>query len=814
MGSQQPALIIHGHFYQPPRENPWTGLIDREPSAHPSANWNDRIHGECYKANAGARVFDDQGRIVRIVNNYKHLSFNFGATLMSWLERWHPETYAAILDADRESVTTHGGHGNGIAQGYNHCIMTLCNDRDRVTQVRWGIGDFRHRFGREPESLWLPETACNDVTLGTLIDEGLRYVILSPHQAQRVKDQDGGDWQDVSHGNIDPRRAYRYYHRDGSGRSIAIFFYDGNISRAVAFERALVSSNGLLDRFAVASDGPGTVAQIATDGESYGHHHRLGERCLAYALTTEADRRGFWVTNYGEFLDHYPPTWEAEIKAGPNNEGTAWSCSHGVGRWLRDCGCHTGARRGWHQQWRAPLRQALDYLRDESVKHFERLGRELFADPWVARNAYIELVVDRLASREDWLKVQAGRTLQRSEMVTALMLMEMQRDAMLMYTSCGWFFADLSGIETIQVMKYAARVLDYLDELGIPGLRKPFMTLLTKAKSNMREWGSGANIFRKAVEPVRFLPAQIAGSLAFAALAGDEAPEGETTGYRFHRQNVRLEKIGRQRVVTMRIRLENAATLQEWEFGAAAVYTGGTDFTAGVSPIEDTRRFNQQVKSFWAQAEAGGANLPALVPDVFNAETVRLTDLLPHDRYRIGQGVLFQPIQAWAAEYGQPYKELVQYIEWLKQEGHNVPPELQSVVELALWREFEDALLKQRHTSDPSPGQRAQAIAAEANRRGHRFDKVFTKQLLQGLLDEAARAAVAEPKSDEPTIAVRILSVAESLSVRLDLDRAQELLCEALQQGLVASQAIKSLAQVLNLAPALVGRVSMRSLPR
>jgi alpha-amylase/alpha-mannosidase (GH57 family) len=810
LGANQPALIIHGHFYQPPRENPWTGLIDREPSAHPSPNWNERILHECYRANASARIFDEQGRIVRIVNNYRHLSFNFGATLMSWMARWHPDTYAAILQADRDSIVSHAGHGNAIAQGYNHTILPLCNDRDRRTQIRWGIADFRHRFGRNPESLWLPETACNDETLGALIDEGLRFVLLSPHQAQRVRPLIGGEWYDASHGQVDPRRAYRYFHRDGSGRHIAIFFYDGHISRAVAFEKALVSSSGLLDRFAQATGGVGTVAQIATDGESYGHHHRMGERCLAYALTTEADRRGFWVTNYGQFLDHHPPEWEAEIKPGPNGEGTAWSCSHGVGRWIRDCSCHSGAKRGWNQAWRGPLRTALDFLRDEASKVFETVGGGFFADPWAVRDAYVELLVDPDADREAWIARHACRHLTRAEVVTALSLLEMQRFAMLMYTSCGWFFADLSGIETIQILKYAARALDYLEDLGVTTVRKPFLQLLTKAKSNLREWGSGANIFRKAVEPVRVRPAQVAATLAFAMLAGDEAVEGEMTGYRYRRDQVRTELVGVTRLATMRLLLEDVATLREWELAVVVVYGGGMDFTASVRTVSGAKGAAALAKQFWPQAIHDGGNLPGLAADVYGPDIVRLPDLQPDDRYRICQAILHHPVQAWSDTYAQPYRELLQYMDWLRQEGHPVPAELLAAADLALWREFDEALGKQRLTIDPSPGQRAQALANEAARKGHRFDKSVIRQKLQRLFDDAVRHASLEPQADDAVIAMRLMSLADHLGAKLEVDVAQERLCEALIAGLTATPSIKALATALSLAPSLVGRPALR----
>lgn len=508
------AVVIHGHFYQPPRENPWTGILDREPSANPFHDWNERIHFECYRPNGYARIIDELGRVEEIVNNYAHISFNFGPTLLSWLEQQHPETYARILAADRESVPRHGGHGNAIAQGYNHAILPLCNERDRRTQVRWGVSDFRYRFGRNPESLWLPETACNDETLETLIEERLRFVILSPYQAERVRSINGGEWQRVADGNIDTTVPFQYLHRDGSGRSIAIFFYDGLIAKSIAFEGVLASSQKLVDRIVEAARGTGRIINIATDGESYGHHFRFGDRCLAYALEVEAPARGLWVTNYGEFLDHHSPTHEVEIKKGPRGAGTAWSCAHGVGRWSHDCGCEGGALKGWNQAWREPLRRALDFLRDEAVRYFEATRGALFRDPWAARDDYIELIVDPHRSREEFFRRHAPRPLPTSEQMRALTFLEMQRDAMLMYTSCGWFFADLSGIETVQIIKYAGRVLDFMDELNLASPRERFLELLAAAKSNIPQQGNGADIFRRAVAECRTKPRRVAAKLS------------------------------------------------------------------------------------------------------------------------------------------------------------------------------------------------------------------------------------------------------------------------------------------------------------
>ncbi|MGH9970250.1 MAG: DUF3536 domain-containing protein [Pyrinomonadaceae bacterium] len=493
------ALIIHGHFYQPPRENPWTGKVERELGAAPYHDWNERIHAECYAPNAQAHIIGAERKVERTVSNYEKISFNFGPTLLSWLELHHPETYKRILEADRISIANHSGHGNAIAQAYGHAILPLCNDRDRLTQVLWGIADFRYRFGRDPESLWLPETACNKETLDLLIEQQLRFVILAPHQALRYKLPVSSVWQSSENNDIDTTEPYRYFHQDGSGRSIAIFFYDGPAARAIAFEKALVSSDALVMVFKRAAL-RGPLVSVATDGETYGHHFKFGDLCLAHALEIEAPAAGFAITNFGQFLDNSPAEAEVEINEGPDGEGTSWSCAHGVGRWIRDCGCHTGGEPGWNQAWRGPLRTALNFLRDYAAAHFAGLGGDFFKDPWGTRNAYIELILDRERSREEFFTRHARRRLSPAEEAHALILLEMQRHALLMFTSCGWFFSDISGIETVQILKYAARVIELLDQLGLPSPRKKFLELLSEAKSNRSELGNGAEIYRQSVE--------------------------------------------------------------------------------------------------------------------------------------------------------------------------------------------------------------------------------------------------------------------------------------------------------------------------
>ncbi len=495
------ALIIHGHFYQPPRENPWTGKVEREPSAAPYHDWNERIYRECYLPNVAAKIGGDTEE--RIVNNYSKINFNFGPTLLSWLQAHHPETYAQIILADQTSRIARGGHGNAIAQAYGHAILPLCNQRDRVTQIVWGLEDFRYRFHREPESLWLPETACNDDVLCLLIDQKLRYVILAPDQAERIRPHFAGPWQELKRA-IDTTRPYLYRHPDGSGRSLAIFFYNGPLARSIAFESALTSSRGLVDRFLqVAQLGP--LVNVATDGETYGHHFKFGELCLAHALTVEAKEAGLSVTNYGEYLDHHPPAVEVGINNGPLGEGTSWSCAHGVARWASDCGCHTGGEPGWNQSWRGPLREALNFLRDEAAVKFENYGREVLWDPWRARNQYIRLLLEPKV-RGRFLIGNSRRLLSDAEAIRVIQLLEIQRNSLLMFTSCGWFFSDIAGLETVQVLRYAARLIQLQEELGLTTSKKIFLDMLSEARSNIPRKGNGADIFLTMAQPGSEIP--------------------------------------------------------------------------------------------------------------------------------------------------------------------------------------------------------------------------------------------------------------------------------------------------------------------
>jgi len=816
----KPALIIHGHFYQPPRENPWTGIVDCEPSAAPAHDWNQRIHDECYRPNAYARIYDDDGTIRAVVNNYQRLSFNFGPTLLHWLERFGAQTYRRIIQADKRSKVTRGGHGNAIAQGYNHTILPLCNERDMRTQIRWGLAEFRTRFGRDAESLWMPETACDDRVLGALIDEGLRYALLAPNQAAAVREGDG--WKDVSGGRIDPRRPYRYCHPDGSGRSIALFFYDGAISRAVAFEGVLTSSRALVDRFEQASTGAGSLVHVVTDGESYGHHFKLGERCLAYSLEREAERRGFWVTNYGELLDHMPAEQEVRIALGDKGRGSSWSCAHGVGRWIRDCGCHTGGKAGWDQKWRGPLRASLDLLRDEAAAFYEQHAGELTDDPWGLRDDYIELLMSPQADRGKFFEQRCGRRLSESEQLRALRLLQAQRSSMVMYTSCGWFFSDLAGIETVQILRYAGRLIDQLVQLGADNPESRFVEALAEASSNDPDHGSGADIYRNQVVVARATGAALAAHVSLSRLAcgsadhepteSDDAPteSGELAGHHYELETWREEQRGRLRVATACVRLTEQATGQHSEHACCAMHFGGVELHAVLRPFEGHEALARATaRLFEALDEATLVTILRIAEAELGPSDYGLAHVLPSGREAISRALFADMRERYAAQYEGMYQDARRAIATFHDVGLPLPAELRAAAELALSYRFDDAIAGAPVTGfNPSAYREARAIAEQAQRIGCSLRPDAARAHLQTRLlallhrvcsGDDLRRSVGGPVAD----ALALLKLAEQLGVELDLSRAQERLFHSLRDGLEPLAPLAPLGIALGLSPRL-----------
>ncbi len=631
------CVCIHGHFYQPPRENPWLEEIERQESARPYHDWNERVCRESYAPNAFSRILDGEGRIIRIVNNYSRMSFNFGPTLLSWMVRSAPTTYEAILKADRASRERFSGYGSAIAQAHDHLILPLANSRDKRTQVLWGIRDFEGHFQRRPEGMWLPETAVDLETLDIMAGEGIRFTILAPHQAAEVRGEGVPGWADVRGERVDTRAPYRV--ELPSGRDITVFFYDGPLSRAVAFEEILVDGDEFARRLReFGGEGPPALLRhIATDGETFGHHHKHGEMALSYALNLLEADASIRLTNYAEFLAHHPPEREARIL-----ENSSWSCVHGVERWRANCGCTTGGHPDWSQEWRRPLRKALDWLRDELAPRFEGAAREYFEDPWATRDRYIEVVADR-----DWedargfIAAEAGRSLSREEEVRALQLLELQRHAMLMFTSCGWFFDDLARIETLQVMRYAARALHLARGLFDVELEGGLCERLAEARSNVPALGNGAVLFRARVQPGQVTLKKVAAHYTMTSLF--QNGEEESTVYCY---GVRVGRARRMRAEGARcavgwIEVYSRITHFAGRFTYGVLHTGDHNLIGGVRPFSGVPDYREVEEAITSAFEAGRiADVPELLGERFPDSMYTLGSLFRDEQERVVDRIL------------------------------------------------------------------------------------------------------------------------------------------------------------------------------
>ena len=578
------SVCIHGHFYQPPRENPWLEEVELQDSAYPYHDWNERVTAECYAPNAASRILDSRDLVVDIVNNYGRISFDAGPTLLSWMAGHRPDVYRAILQADRDSRDRFGGHGGAMAQAYNHLILPLANTRDKRTQVIWGIRDFEFRFGRKPEGLWLPETAVDLESLDILAEHGVLFTILAPGQAAEVRPAAGGDWTDVRGGRVDPRQPYLC--RLPSGRTIALFFYNGPISHEVAFGELL--GNGerfarrLTDAFSPHPAGPELV-HIATDGETYGHHHRFGDMALAYALHHMETNRPAGLTVYGEYLEKHPPAFEARII-----ENTSWSCGHGVERWRADCGDSSGAHPNWNQSWRTPLREAMDWLRDETAPVVEAGLRPLLRDPWAARDDYIGLILDRSdRSVESFFTRHGVRPLAPADIGRALKLLEAQRQAMLMFSSDGWFFDDISNLETVQVMQYAARTTQLVRGVGGPDLEPGFVRRLEAARSNLPDQDNGAAVYERRVKPSVVDALRLGAHYAASSLFRDYPRETRIACYEAREETCRKDVLGQRKLAAGRVLFRSNITREETAVAFAALYIDGLNLVAGVREQAD-----------------------------------------------------------------------------------------------------------------------------------------------------------------------------------------------------------------------------------
>ena len=774
--SNKNFLTIHGHFYQPPRENPWLESIELQDSALPCHDWNERVNNECYNPNSASKIVDNRNRILDIVNNYERMSFNFGPTLLSWMEEHAPHAYDRIIKADIKSVLEHDGHGNAIAQVYNHMIMPLANEHDKITQVKWGIRDFVYRFGRQPEGMWLAETAVDDDTLRVLVENGIKFTVLSPYQAQRIKRIPDSNWQDVSWGNIDPARSYRYYIKSAPGKYIDLFFYDGAISKSVAFDELLKDGNKFIKRLKEGispSRDFNQLVNIATDGESYGHHTKFGDMALAYVLKIRAEDEGFTLTNYGEFLDKFRSDWEVDIK-----QASSWSCFHGVGRWKEDCGCSTGGHPGWNQKWRKPLREALDYLRDELSIIFEKEGQKYFKeDPWTVRNRYIDVILDRTERAikhfqdENYLP-----ELSDEEKVNGMELLEIQRQAMLMYTSCGWFFSEISGIETTQIMKYAARAMQLAENFTTKDLESKFLDILSNAQSNFKEYGNGKDIYERFVKPSVVTVKQIASLWAISSLYEDFDDEQDVYCYKINRKSYKKVQKGNMNFVIGHIEVLSKVTLKKSDLMFVLMQYQGGDFHCAIrefeSETEYTKLQKELVRTFMLNPLT---EIIRAIDEYFGTEYFTLKDIFIEERRKILEIMLKGRMDKFAQTYNELYNEGKDSIYQMQSLGLSIPDEFKLAAGYTLAQQFNKLIKDSKSYLDPQVIQQAADINLEAKNIGIEIDKrpsseFFSHKLLQNINRLANSIEIHQAEAT-----LEIFDFIEKLDLKVEIKEAQNI---------------------------------------
>ncbi len=806
-------VCVHGHFYQPPRENPWLEIVETQDSASPFHDWNERITAECYAPNGASRITNKAGEITRILNNYARMSYNFGATLLSWLASYAPRTYRMILDADRASARRFSGHGSALAQVYNHIIMPLASERDARTQIRWGIADFEYRYGRKPEGMWLAETAVSRAVLDLMAQEGLKFTVLAPNQCARVRrvhladaatkttvaDREGaawaetadplaasqntlGDsreqavdrtrkavadplWTETPDAAVNPTRPYLV--RLDGGRSIAVFFYDGPASRAIAFEGLLNSGEefgrrilGSLQTHSREHDADEPqLAHVATDGESYGHHHRRGEMALSYAMHWIEENHLAQPTNYAEFLAKFPPRWEAEVV-----ENSSWSCFHGVERWRSDCGCN-GGKPGWSQAWRGPLRGALDLLRDRTAPLAEAVAAPLLKDLWAARDAYISVVLDRCPATQDrFLAEHATHSLTPAERVTVFELLELERHTQLMYTSCGWFFDEISGIETVQIIAYAGRVLQLAAKLfgeEDVALEADFLHVLQGAKSNVPEHGDGAQIYRKWVQTARLDLEHVGAHYAMSSMFRSYPETGEIFCFEVQRHSYEMLTSGRGRVALGRAQLKSRITEESEEICFAVLHLGDQNLSAAV------KRFTPEAAAAWetfaetARIAIRRANFPELIRLIdgcFGCTSYSLRSLFADEQQRILKSILDQTLTEVEDSLMHIYEEHATLLHFLGESNVPAPPALALTARLAINGGLRRALEAEVYDS------------AEVARLLHRaeldnvaLDTAMLSYTADGRMKRAMIALETAAGTQKMNIMAEALAIAESL---------------------------------------------------
>jgi alpha-amylase/alpha-mannosidase (GH57 family) len=761
-------VCIHGHFYQPPRENPWLEEIELQDSAYPYHDWNERVTAECYAPNTASRILDSENRIVDIINNYSKISFNVGPTLLSWMQRHNPDVYNAIIEADRISQTRFSGHGSAIAQVYNHMIMPLANRRDKYTQVIWGIEDFRARFGRQPEGMWLPETAVDTETLKVLAELGIKFTILAPGQAKRIKAiAKGARWHDIANGEIDPTTVYLC--TLPAGKSISLFFYDGPISQDLAFGGLLNDGEGFAKRLmGVFNDNREwpQIVHVATDGESYGHHHRFGDMALSYCLHYIESADGVRLTNYGEYLEKHPPTQAVEIV-----ENTSWSCIHGVERWRENCGCNSGTKPGWSQAWRKPLRDALDTLREKLTSLYERQASKLLRTPWQARNDYIQVVLDR--SREcvdEFFSGRAVRELSNEQKVRVLKLLEMQRNCMLMYTSCGWFFDEISGIETTQVLQYASRAIQYAEELTGISLESVFTEQLASAPSNALE--NGAKVYELYVKPTRLDLLRVGAHYGISSLFEEDPSRIALYCYTVSSDDYKRAEGGKSKLALGKTRITSNLTWEEKPVSFAVLYFGDHNLSGGVREFVDSETFGLMEKEIVESFERGDmSQVMQLMIKHFGTNNYSVWHLFRDEQRKVLGQILEGTLDEVETSLRKIYESNYDVMTFVQSLRNPMPRPFISAAEYVV-----NADLKRVFLNTEVDLSNLENLIQQVKKWSLELDADITRYVASAWLSNSMRRVKERPEESSLIQAItRVLELLDSIALELDLWKAQNI---------------------------------------
>ena len=679
-------IVIHGHFYQPPRENAWLDQIEIQESAAPYHDWNERVSQECYAPNGVSRILSEEGKIVDIVNNYARMSFNFGPTLLSWMEQKDPEVYKSILEADKLSQQLFNGHGSAIAQVYNHIIMPLATKADKETQVKWGIYDFEMRFNRKPDGMWLAETAVDTETLEVLADNDIKFTILAPYQGKAHRKIGDKIWTD----GIDSRKPYRC--NLPSGKSIVLFFYDGDRSQGVAFNGYLNNGRYFADQLLSGLDENPTEPQllhIATDGETYGHHHKNGDMALAYCTRYIQENNLATITNYSQFLELVPVMHEVELA-----ENTSWSCAHGVERWRSNCGCETGGQPGWDQQWRVGLRNAIDWLRDAFDAIYDQEIRKYHKDPVAVRNRYIDVISNRSTENvKAFFADVFGKTFSPDETTHIIRLLEMQKHSLYMQTSCGWFFNDLSGIETVQILQYANRGIQLAEDESESKLETKFLELLATAKSNITDHGTGADIYKKWVAPKRLSLTQVGMHYAASSLFEEDNREITVLNYDCQSDKLTRKKAGSYILATGSTQVRSRVTLSKKKFHYAILYLGNHHLIGSTATTLSEAEFDSIVQEIEKAFDEGNI---AVCMDIikwnFLDRSFSFFNLFKDEQLKLLKYVIADHEKQALTYYDRVYERSYTLLNLMRGRNLIIPPMLQRNLETVFQFKLEEML--------------------------------------------------------------------------------------------------------------------------